>query len=115
VAICARATTTEPTGRLATARDLHDAVEAYLEGDRDLEQRRRAAADHVRRADEVLAPARGRPTAEQSARAVQELGRALALDPENGEAMSSLMRLLSAPPIDLPADVRSTSRRPRRA
>ncbi len=105
VAICARATATLPADRFATARELHDAIEAFLEGDRDLEQRRKAAVDLVRRAGEVLAPAAGRPTAEQSARAVQELGRALALDPENGDAMSSLVRLLSTPPADVPAAV----------
>lgn len=105
VAICARATATHPADRFPTARALHDAIEAFLEGDRDLEQRRKAAVDLVHRAGEILAPAAGRPTAEQSARAVQDLGRALALDPENGDAMSSLVRLLSTPPADVPAAV----------
>ena len=58
-AMCVRATAVDPGQRFANARELHDAIERYLDGDRDLERRQesaRAAAERaIALADAALA------------------------------------------------------------
>src|SRR5262249_45355841 len=49
-AICVKATALDPDKRYPRARDLADALERYLEGDRDVLQRRSAAGKHTRAA-----------------------------------------------------------------
>ncbi len=77
-----------------TARELADKVQAYLDGDRDLERRRQLAAVQVRSAAEVL----GTDAADARASAMRRAGRAIALDPENEEAASLVGALLLDPP-----------------
>jgi serine/threonine-protein kinase len=86
-AACVRATSLDRAQRYASARELADDVERYLDGDRDLEQRRLLAARH-------LASAKERGGSE----AMQELARAVALDPTNEEALGLLARQLVEPP-----------------
>jgi eukaryotic-like serine/threonine-protein kinase len=95
VAIVERACAHEPADRFATARELHDALERYLDGDRDLETRRAVAQTHAQRAAAAL---------EREARdeAGHEVGRALGLDPTNGVALRTLMQLLATAPAELP-------------
>jgi serine/threonine protein kinase len=52
-AICVKATMLEPDDRLSTAKELHEAIEAYLDGDRDLSARKEAARRHAERAKEL--------------------------------------------------------------
>jgi serine/threonine-protein kinase len=56
-AICEKATAFDPAARHASARELHRAVQAYLDGDRDVAARRQLAREHVDRARAALASA----------------------------------------------------------
>ncbi|MEO7330035.1 MAG: serine/threonine-protein kinase, partial [Minicystis sp.] len=49
-AICVKATSIDPAERFQTARLLHEAVERFLDGDRDLVRRREMAEKHARAA-----------------------------------------------------------------
>jgi len=105
-AICVRATATLPDGRFASARDVNEAIERFLDGDRDVAQRRAMAARHVDAArtsvDRALSDAddadRHRGTA------MRELGRAIALDPDNGDAAQAMMALMTKAPSRLPLE-----------
>ena len=79
----------------ATARELGDRVQRYLDGDRDLERRRQLAEEQLTKAREALLdPAR-------RAEAFRHAGRALALDPSAGTA-ELVGRLMIEPPETLP-------------
>ena len=91
--VCFDALAEEP-GHRPTARELADRVQAYLDGDRDVERRRAMAAEQLAAARRALAedPKDGRATA------VRRAGRALALDPESGDAAALVTTLLLEPP-----------------
>jgi len=94
---CALATASGLGDRLASARDLADRVQKYLDGDRDLVRRRACAILHVDRARTHLE--RGD---EGRALAMREAGSAIALDNENADAQALLARLLIEPPKTTP-------------
>jgi serine/threonine-protein kinase len=102
-AICCRATAPSPSDRHASARELHDAVERFLSGDRDLATRRVLVASHLEaaRAHRALRP----PTLASRSRALAEVGRAIALDPNDAEALRILVELVSEEPETPPAEV----------
>ena len=109
--VCVQATARTPNDRRFTARSLHDAVEGYLEGDRDLSRRRSLAAHHIDNATAALGAVRDivdDDTVETHARAtaMRELGAAIALEPGNAEAGRAVLRLLAEPPRHVPAAVR---------
>ncbi|HEX8796478.1 MAG TPA: serine/threonine-protein kinase [Polyangiaceae bacterium] len=105
-AICYRATSPEPSVRYPSARALHDAVEAFLGGDRDLSLRRKLAGEHLARASEMLKRAlAGRIAPEEMADALRDAGRAVVLAPEDPRAVGVLVRLLTEPPEKLPPEV----------
>jgi len=107
-AICVKATALEPQDRYPTARDLHEAIERFLDGDRSIELRRDLSAEHAARAEQAarLALASG-PAAEDARRtALGEVGRALALDPENEQALRALQSIFTEAPHEMPAEVR---------
>ena len=81
-----------------TARELADRVQAYLDGDRDLERRRALAAEHLRSAEVALRS--GAPDARIVA--LRRASRALALDPESRAAAGLVSSLLIATPDPLP-------------
>ncbi|MCC6558461.1 MAG: hypothetical protein IT372_36450 [Polyangiaceae bacterium] len=105
--ICVRATRTEPGARYASARELHEAIERYLDGDKDQELRGELASRHARAAAAmVVAAVRGGPGAEAARRdALREVGRALALEPTNAEALRALAAVITSPPRRAPAAV----------
>ncbi len=105
-AICVRATAVDPADRFPSARALCDAIERFLDGDRDLERRRALAAEHAALAADAATRAfGGGPGAlEQRARAVRELGRALAFDPDHADARRTLVQLLVEPPAEPPPE-----------
>ncbi len=107
-AICVRATALDPSSRYATAGELVTAVEAYLDGDRDVELRRRTAEDEARAAAEAASPALAGSDHAGEARheAMQAVARALALDPDNALARQTMVRLLMEPPKELPPEAR---------
>jgi serine/threonine-protein kinase len=103
-AICVRATAAAPDDRFPTARALHDALQASLTVDQHDAHRQRLAADHRERARAAAA----RPdTATGAARveALEELGRALGLAPEDTDARRLLAHLLLTPPKIVPDEV----------
>ena len=99
-AICVKATARDREQRYATARQLADAIERYLEGDRDLAMRARVSREHAERAAML---ARDDTAAGRSA-ALGEVGRALAFDPTNAAALGTMVELLTTPPREVPAE-----------
>lgn len=104
--VIGKAIAREPADRYPSARAMHDAIEALLDGQRDEELRRRLAAEHVRRADELLADSAGERRV-----AIQSLARALALNPGDPSAAVVLRRLLTTMPSETPAPVREALER----
>jgi eukaryotic-like serine/threonine-protein kinase len=105
--ICVRATETERDARFPTARAMSDAIERFLEGDRDLERRRARAREHATTAGALAEAAFAETGDTERARkdAMREVGRALANDPDNADARRVLVRLLTEPPRTIPQDV----------
>ncbi|HEY5947147.1 MAG TPA: serine/threonine-protein kinase [Kofleriaceae bacterium] len=109
--ICAQATNGDPAKRLGSARELADALQRFLDGDRDLERRRELAANHVARAQQLLAKQDNHARAE----AMREAGSAIALDAANRDAQAVLARLLLEPPQQMPPAARRDLDAERRA
>lgn len=112
-AICVKATQLDPSARHASARELHEAVERYLDGARDEEQRRMSSAVHAAEAEAAADRAETEDDAplEDRRRAMRAAGRALALDPSNPEALHTMVRLLTHPPARTPPEVAMEQRR----
>ena len=110
-AACVRAAAREPRARYGTARELADAIEAYLSGDRDLALRRELARVHFERAREAESRARV-PGHEEPERieALRETGRAIALAPDDPEVKALLVHLLTTAPAKVPDEVKRTIR-----
>ena len=98
---CAEDASTRPT-----ARQLADVIDRFLDGARDLALRKQIAVDAAGAARDAMA-------ANDRRVAMREVGRALALDPDHGDARSVLRDLLTAPPAQLPAEVGARSERER--
>jgi eukaryotic-like serine/threonine-protein kinase len=103
-AICERATRIDPAARYGSARALGNAVQAFLEGDRDVAARVALAKAHIARARASLAEGEGEAHRRVAMRAA---GRALALDPTATEAADLVTHLMLKPPKDAPAEVDS--------
>jgi eukaryotic-like serine/threonine-protein kinase len=103
-AICVRATAPLPADRFASARALGEAVQGYLDGDRDVALRRQLAARHLDDARAALA-AKDDPSARR--RIMRAAGAALALDPGSHQAADLVSALLLHPPADPPPEVRA--------
>lgn len=104
--ICVRATALDPADRFPTARALYEAIERYLDGDRDLQRRRELAEAHFQAAREALARISMAGDGDQQARAhaMREATRALALDPSHQGALGTLVQLLMEPPREIPPE-----------
>lgn len=107
-AICVRATALDPAERFDSAGEVAKAIEDYLEGDRDVELRRRLAEEEARNAASAARTALEGTDhgAESRHDAMQAVARALALDPDNALARQTMMRLLMEPPRELPPEAR---------
>ncbi|MDB4953510.1 MAG: Serine/threonine-protein kinase PknB [Myxococcales bacterium] len=99
-AACAAATAAD-RDRRPTARMLAEMIERFLDGDRDLAQRKGLAVAHLDAARAALAAGDGEA---ERALAMREAGRALALDPTSGAA-DLLGRLMLEPPKETPREV----------
>ncbi|MDQ3033071.1 MAG: bifunctional serine/threonine protein kinase/MFS transporter [Myxococcota bacterium] len=110
--LCVRATSRDPLKRPA-ARELHEAIESFLDGDRETERRRLVSDLHLRAAKEnwkrASSEAPSSPGAAQR-ETIRGLGRALSADPQNDEALSKMLEVLAAPIDVLPADAAATMR-----
>jgi serine/threonine-protein kinase len=84
-----------------TARELADRVQAYLDGDRDLDRRRALASEQLELARDALAHGGD----QARATAMRRAGRALALDPDSTEAAQLVTSLMLEPPEVLPPDL----------
>jgi len=84
-----------------TARELATRIQAYLDGDRDVEQRRQLAAQQLESAREAFAAG----GIDAHATAMRRAGRALALDPENEDAAALVGKLMLEPPKEMPPDL----------
>jgi hypothetical protein len=94
--------------RLPSARALADAVERYLDGDRDAALRAQLAdaqAVHAAQLASEAARATGREQMVLRAQAIGLAGRALALAPEHEEAARLVLELLATPPDEVPPEV----------
>jgi eukaryotic-like serine/threonine-protein kinase len=89
----------EPGRRHASARELADDVERFLEGERDEARRQAMANEQLQLAEQALTD-----THAGRGRALQALGRALALDPTNARALRRLSALLAEPPRETPPE-----------
>jgi serine/threonine-protein kinase len=96
------ATAAEPPQRYRRARDFADAIERFLEGDRDVARRRSMAGRHTRAAIGALAESAEARTAEVAkaarARAIREVNHALAIDPQNQTALRTMMKIVTEAP-----------------
>ncbi len=97
-ALCIEALAEEPSGR-PSARQLAERIQRYLDGDRDLEQRRKLAAEQLTIAREAMLDPKRRAEAGQAA------SRALALDPDSDAATQLITQLILEPPRELPAEL----------
>ncbi len=96
--LCVRATLQDRAER-PTARELATGIQAYLDGDRDLERRRALAAEHATRAEAAF-----RGTGDETrAIAMREAGCAFTLDPTNATAQTILSRMLLEAPSAMPS------------
>ncbi len=96
--LCARATLADASVR-PSARQFADALQAYLDGDRDLARRRELAEEHAALAVGALASG---DDDDARATAMREAGRAIALDPTNADAAQVVGRLMLASPTKIP-------------
>jgi len=107
-AIAVKATQLNRDHRFVSTRELHDAIERYLDGEQDLKLMREMAQAHARAAEVAAeyALAGGPNARDERVRALREVGRSLALDPSHAEAQRVLLKLLSTPPRELPEEER---------
>ncbi|HEX7703567.1 MAG TPA: serine/threonine-protein kinase, partial [Kofleriaceae bacterium] len=91
----------EDPGKRPTARQLGARVQAYLDGDRDVERRRMLAATSLDSAKAALES----DAADARSLAIRSAGRALALDPDSAEAAELVSLLMVEPPKALPPDL----------
>ncbi|MFT3769388.1 MAG: serine/threonine-protein kinase [Minicystis sp.] len=107
--VCVKATRVDREQRIASAREMAEAVERYLDGEVDVERRRALAADHVARAQDAAwrAERLSDVASAEAARAeaMREVIQALALDAEQADARRLLVKLLLEVPEQLPPSV----------
>jgi hypothetical protein len=104
--ISAKATSLSPGDRFASAREMQEAIERYLDGERDAERRRDLAKGHAVAAAQAFASAaQPGPAGEaERVRGLRELGAALALEPSNEDTLRTLMHVLFEPSGELPPE-----------
>jgi len=110
--LCVAATKRDREDRLQSALAIHEALEAYLDGDRDLALRRAMARKHADVARETVEAGASSPEEEAAmrTRVLGDVGRALALDPESADALRILLRMLTEPPRHVPREVQEGQR-----
>jgi serine/threonine-protein kinase len=105
-AVCLRATRPLPEDRFDSVRELHELVEAFLGGESNLQLRRELAEEHARTSERLASLAlAGSTSLEERRRAMEEAGRALALEPTNDVASKTMMSLMTVEPAEEPSEV----------
>jgi serine/threonine-protein kinase len=100
--ICVEATQVDPRDRFETARQLHDAVQHFLDGNRDIALRKELAKQELAEARRALGRGNGPVERRDALRAA---ARALALDPTDREPADLVGHLMVEPPAEMPAEV----------
>ncbi len=100
--ICLAATTLDRKDRYASARELGDAVERFLDGDRDVGLRKELATTELAHARAALARGNG---ATERRDALRAAARAIALDPTNRDPVDLVGRLMLEPPKHVPPEI----------
>jgi serine/threonine-protein kinase len=108
--ICVTATKPDRGERYKSARELHDAIQTYLDGDRDLALRKDLAATELADARAALGRATGDKLAgpemlAERRQALRAAARALALDPTSKGPAELVGRLMLEPPSEIPREV----------
>lgn len=105
--VVAKACAMKAEERFGSARELHEAVERVLAGERDHELRGQMADAHASKAAELATNALEMhgDTLPMRKDAMQQIGRALVLEPNHPKALETMMRLLSTPPRQTPPEV----------
>ncbi len=98
-----QATAPELAARIATAREVGERVQRFLDGDRDLAMRRKLAQEH-------LEHARAQFEAGERRAVMREATAALALDPALAGAAELVGRLMLEPPKETPPEVEAQIR-----
>jgi serine/threonine-protein kinase len=104
-ALVRAATRRDQHARPASAAELAAAIDAYLDGDRDLARRRELSGSAADAAHRALVESRTAPAADEPAlraAAARGVGRALALDPDNARARTTLLEVLTEPARTMP-------------
>ncbi len=101
-AICVRATAVDKGDRYPTARALSEAIQQFLDGDRDFVLRRELARSELQAARNALASGNGDKERQIAIRAA---ARALAFDPTSPQPADLLGRLMLEPPTTVPREV----------
>ena len=101
-AICVRATALDREQRFGTARELGDAVQRFLDGNRDMALRKQLASEELAVARRQLTTGDG---PEQRREAMRAAARALALDPASGEPADLVGALMLQAPQETPPEV----------
>lgn len=97
-ALTVRATAAHRDQRIATARELGQRIQQFLDGDRDSDLRKAFARKHLEHAQRAFAE-------HDRSAAMREAGRALALDPTLHDAGELITRMMLEPPPTLPPEV----------
>lgn len=106
--ICYRATRLKPEDRYQTMLELHEDLEAHLDGARDIERRMNLADEHEARATAlreelaILGTSEGARAEGMRAEVLRELAAALVLAPTHASAQAALFELLTESPDSLP-------------
>ena len=98
-ALWRKACASNPAQRFDSARALSEAVERFLEGERDEERRRVLAQEQLALAEQAAVDTHAGRSA-----ALKALGRALALQPTNAAALRKLSALLETLPTETPPE-----------
>ncbi len=104
LSLVAEATRVSPGERIGSAELLRDAVERYLDGERDSDVRARAAAQHLDDARRLCLRVEAGEEGRRSD-AMRAVGRALAFDPGSRAARETLVTLMTAPTGAMPLEV----------
>ncbi|MEZ4372140.1 MAG: protein kinase [Polyangiaceae bacterium] len=108
--ICQRTTALDPAER-PEARELHEAIEHFLDGARDDERRTALANVHAQAAQVALTKSALEDDAERGSaersRALREVNAALALQPTHQGALATLISLLADPPRHMPPEAQA--------
>ncbi len=105
--LCSRATAADPANRPSSAGALADAVEAYLDGDRDEALRSDLADQYARTAADAFDRSTHNSDEEEALRseAMRQVISALGLAPEHVGARNTLVKMLTTPPQTIPEEV----------